>query len=202
MSRNTTTGAVIDEIVRLGATTGVIAAGFVAPNILRGLEKELNTLYKHLDAREREREIQRIVYYMKGQGLLAGDYEHGLQLTPKARRRLKKIELAHLSIKAPTEWDGYWRIILYDIPEEHRQARRALTSELRRIGCFQLQKSVWITPFPCREGIATICAQYKVDVFVTYFEAIHLDNEQVLIKRFQKKYPATGFTKHAVHSAQ
>lgn len=190
-----TTSKVIDEIVRFGATAGAITAAFVAPNILRSLKQELNVLYKHLDARERERELRRVIYYMKSQGLLVGRYEHGLQLTAKAKRRLAKIELARLTLHEPAEWDGLWRIVIYDIPEKHRQARRNLTSELRRLGCFQLQKSAWITPFACRDSIAAICAWYNIDTFVTYFEAINLDNERVLLDRFRKKYPHTGFVR-------
>lgn len=193
MAERSETSKFVDEILRFAAYGGALAATLIAPNIVQALDKPLRNLDKKLDARDKLRETQRIVRYMKQIGLLAGSYEHGLQLTDKARKRLVKIELGDLRLQTQPQWDKRWRIIIYDIPEKHKSARNALGNSLLRYGCFQLQKSTWITPFPCRDDIMTLCAHYEVDAFVTYFEAFNLDNEAVLIQRFRKKYPGTRF---------
>lgn len=187
------TAKLIDELIRFGAFGAALSAAIVAPNIMQALDGPLRNLFNQLDTREKEREIQRVIRYMKQQGLLAGSYEHGLQLTDKARQRLAKTDFENLRAEPQAIWDKRWRIILYDIPEHHKSARNAFARRLRLFGCFQLQKSTWITPFPCRDGITTLAAQYDVDKNVTYFEAINLDNEKILKKRFQKKYPTTRF---------
>lgn len=173
---------------------GIIAGTAVAPNLPIALEKPLRRLLKHLDKRECQREYQRIVYNLKAQGYLAGDYEHGLQLTDKARARLAQREADIHPIHSQKSWDHQWRIIIYDIPEKSKSARNALAHILRTIGCFQLQKSAWITPFPCRKDIETIAAKYEVDQHITYFETTSLDNAKPLMRRFQKKYPQTRFS--------
>lgn len=193
MGQNLRTAKLIDEVIRFGAYASVAAATILTPNILRVLDKGLRKLDKRLDARERVRESLRIVEYMKQQGLLAGDYEHGLALTTRARKRLEKIELQDLRIHSQRHWDGTWRIVIYDIPERKKSARDALGSLLHQIGCFQLQKSTWITPFPCEAEVQTICAHYDIDLYVSYFEARQLKNAQPLINRFRKKYPSTIF---------
>lgn len=193
MARNGETSKLIDEVLRYGALTAITGVSLVAPGITKTLDKPLKRLAKHLDERERAREARRIVYYMKGQGYLAGDYEHGLELTDKARQRLQNLGSTNLVLQPQPVWDHLWRIILYDIPDEKRSARQALQHKLRMYGCFQLQRSVLITPFPCLADIETLSAQYEVDSYVTYFEAQNLRNETVLIKRFQKLYPATKF---------
>lgn len=45
-------------------------------------------------------------------------------------------------------WDGYWRMIVYDVPEVRKKERDTLRYYLRgrHFGC--LQGSVWITPHP------------------------------------------------------
>jgi len=194
MSRDPRTSHIIDEILLFSVTGAALAGGLLVPNLLIGLDKPLRKFWKHLEKREKEYELQRIIYSMKARGYLAGDYEHGLQLTDKARKRLARIEFDSLVAKPQHRWDRLWRIIIYDIPEEHKLARNALTTKLRDYGCFQLQKSTWITPFPCREDIETITSNYEVDDYVTYFEAINLDNAAPLIRRFKKKYPATKFS--------
>ena len=194
MSRNPTTSKIIDEILLFGVTGTALAGGLLAPNLLIALDKPLRKFWKHLDQREKERELQRVIYGMKAHGYLAGEYEHGLQLTQKAKDRLLQIEFDSLAVEPQSVWDKQWRIVIYDIPEARKAARNALTEKLRIYGCFQLQKSTWITPFPCRKDIAAIAANYDVDSYVTYFEATNLDNAAPLIKRFQKKYPHTKFS--------
>lgn len=174
-------------------TTTAVASAFVLPNILIALDKPLRKLYETLDERERQRKLQEAVYYMKSRGYLAGDYEHGLQLTDKARKRLAKAELNNLIVPSVPIWDHFWRIVLYDIPETSKSLRNAFHAQLRSIGCFQLQRSVWITPFPCRDIVAALATQYDLDTFVTYFEARNLDNEQAMLQYFRKKYPETKF---------
>jgi len=45
------------------------------------------------------------------------------------------------------QWDGKWRLFLFDIPEIDRSKRRQLTRALAKAGCGCLQGSVWISPF-------------------------------------------------------
>ncbi len=192
MGRNDTTSQLIDEILRFGAISLALGATMVAPNIMIGLKKPLDSLFQHLDKQEREREIRRTLYYMKEREYLAGEYEHGLQLTDKARERLARID-AKLIATPQDVWDGWWRIIIYDIPNELQSARHALQNELRRYGCYILQRSVYITPFPCIDDIQTLAARCGADKYVTHFEAKNLPNAAAMIRLFKKKYPNTKF---------
>lgn len=192
MGRNDTTSKVVDEILRYGALGVAAGAILVAPNILLGLKKPLDVLYRHLDKRERERELRRVLYYMKERGYLVGEYEHGLQLTDKARNRLTQIE-QELVARPQDIWDGWWRIIIYDIPNELQTARHSMQNELRRYGCYILQRSVYITPFPCLGDIELLSARCGVDKYVTVFEAKKLANAEAMLRLFRKKYPDTKF---------
>lgn len=46
------------------------------------------------------------------------------------------------------DWDGIWRMVIFDIPESKRALRRKLRSTLHanHFGCFQ--QSVWVSPHP------------------------------------------------------
>ncbi len=50
--------------------------------------------------------------------------------------------LAHWS----REWDGRWRLVLFDVPTTHNAHRARLRRYLHSRGFGYLQKSVWITP--------------------------------------------------------
>ena len=193
MDKRDRTAKIVDEILRYAVGGGVLAIGLFVPNIMIALRKPLNTLLHTLDDREKEREVRRIITNLKSQGYLAGEYEHGLQVTEKAKQRLAKNLIANLRLQPQNVWDKKWRIIIYDIPEKHQLARQSLVVKLHRYGCFQLQKSTWITPFPCRDDIIALTSYYDVQQYVSYFEAINLDNDTPLIARFRKKYPNTAF---------
>lgn len=193
MERRELRAKITDEVLRLAAGGACLTLGLLAPGSVVGLSKPLDRLLDKLDKRDREREMRQVVYRMKERGLLVGDYEHGLQLTAKARRRLAKVEIDALVLKPKKIWDGRWRIVVYDIPSSQQTARHQLQSNLLRYGCIMLQKSTWITPFPCRQDVAAIASQYKVDSYISFFEAINLDNAEQMIKRFQKRYPDTTF---------
>lgn len=42
-------------------------------------------------------------------------------------------------------WDGKWRIVIFDIPEEKRIVRNLFRRNLKKWGFKHLQKSVWIS---------------------------------------------------------
>jgi phenylacetic acid degradation operon negative regulatory protein len=48
-------------------------------------------------------------------------------------------------------WDGRWRLILFDVPQNRASARERLRRYLRARGFGYLQNSVWVTPDPLTE---------------------------------------------------
>lgn len=44
------------------------------------------------------------------------------------------------------EWDGWWRIVIFDVAEKQREFRDSLRSKLVELGFGQWQKSVYVSP--------------------------------------------------------
>lgn len=185
--------AIMDEVLRFGSGIAAIGASFVIPNVLIALDKPLRNIDKTLDKRAREREARRVIYYMKSRGYIAGEYKHGLQITAKGQKRLEQLDFDNIKISQQRHWDKLWRIVFYDIPERRKPARDALNAKLREIGFFQLQRSVWVHPFPCLDVIQKVSGSFNVAKYVSYVEAKHIDNQNYLIKLFRKKLTATKF---------
>lgn len=169
------------KMISLGLITGVLLA---APNAVEVLEKPLNKVFEKLDEREKKRKLSQLKSYLRTRGLVRGDYEHGIQLTKKAQKRLQKIDFNNLTIHPPEKWDKNWRLVMFDIPEVQRDARIALTAKLQLLGFQILQQSVWIHPFPCKEEVSLVVSEYDVSQWVTYLETSHIENDHRLIKRF------------------
>ncbi len=189
MGRNDATSALIDGLLRLGALGTVSLAMLTAPNAVQALDKPLDLLLRKLDVRSRDRELRRVIRYMKQQGLLArtaDDYEHGLILTKAGEERLNKSSYDNLEIIKPAIWDRQWRLIFFDIPETKKTSRNRLNSKLKQLGYQQLQKSIWIHPYPSRAEIEAVTEVLDIRQFVTYIEISAIDNAKELETRFSK----------------
>jgi len=74
-----------------------------------------------------------------------------LKLTSSGNEKLKQnIPLFRFSNKS---WDSYWRMVIFDIPQERKKLRDALRRKLKDLGFGQWQRSVYITPFDLQEEI-------------------------------------------------
>ncbi len=187
MGRNLQTEALVDGLLRIIAGGGVLLTGMVTPNSLTFLDKPLRGFFKELDEAASERELLRLVNYMRRQGLVSNkseDYEHGLLITKAGRRRLLKHDFTKLKISQPPFWDQQWRMVFFDIPETHKRGRQALTMKLKALGFQQLQRSVWIHPFPARQEIEKICEVFEVTKYVSYIETTSIDHAELLRERF------------------
>ena len=60
-------------------------------------------------------------------------------------------------------WDGKWRMVLYDVPENRSSDRTRLRRSLVERGFGHLQNSVWITPDPLTNECVAL-APVQVDV--------------------------------------
>jgi len=186
-SRNDTTAAIIDGLLKLAMGGTVIGVAILAPNAVQIFGKPLNRYFKRFDARAREREFRRITSYMRRQGLVRGSYEHGLAITEAGRKRAEKADFDNLSIAKPKKWDKKWRLVMFDIPQTHKRGRDYLTSKLKALGFRQLQQSVWVYPFMCREEVEMVSLVFDVSRYVTYIETSHIDHQDKLLERFPRR---------------
>lgn len=87
-----------------------------------------------------------------------------IRLTNKGKKELKIKQ-----VLKEKNWDGKWRIVVFDIPEKHKKLRHALRWKLREWEFIPWQKSVWVTKKdlvkPLRDFIKEIGISRWVKVF-------------------------------------
>jgi len=70
-----------------------------------------------------------------------------------------------------------------DIPEIKRRSRDALRRKLKELGCYELQKSVFLWPYDCKKEIEFVIHFFNLKSFVIYAEA-SLDNDYKIKRAF------------------
>ena len=76
-----------------------------------------------------------------------------------------------LKILNDTVWDGFWRIVIFDIPEKKRRIRYALRAKLREWQFEQLQKSVWVSKKDVVNELKSFIKEIGIKDWVKVFEA-------------------------------
>ena len=70
------------------------------------------------------------------------------RLTKEGKKKMHSLKLDSDTMLVNTSWDGFWRIILLDLPEARKSERVSLRYLLKKAGFVCLKNSAWISPFP------------------------------------------------------
>lgn len=108
---------------------------------------------------------------------------HVVRITEKGKQRLLQYDLGTLSI-TNKKLDGKWRIIIYDVQDAHRSSRDLFRKTLRKLDFFQLQKSVYLTPYPCNDEIEYLRQVCSIGTEVIVLTVSGLENEQAYKEYF------------------
>lgn len=159
-----------------------------------GLSGSPRGYFKILKAMEKEwREINRLslrrVIKSLYQSKLIGEKENTdgtitLILTDKGKQKALTYDLDKMEIKKPKQWDGKWRIALFDIPEKIKKTRETIRGHLKNLGFYEFQKSVFVHPYDCKDEVEYLIEFYDARRFVRFIVADTLDNEMHLKKHF------------------
>ncbi|OHA91450.1 MAG: hypothetical protein A2832_00300 [Candidatus Zambryskibacteria bacterium RIFCSPHIGHO2_01_FULL_44_22b] len=107
-------------------------------------------------------------------------------LNKDGERTALRFDLDNMVIRRH-EWDGKWRIVIFDIPERIKKVREAIRYHLNQLGFIDLQHSVFVIPFKCEDEIEYLTEFYNVRRFIRFIEAQKIDNELDLKHRFHLK---------------
>lgn len=107
-----------------------------------------------------------------------------LILTEKGKMKALTYHFQEMKIKKEN-WDGKWRIVVFDIPEKLRWGRDALRDKLKELNFYELQKSVFVFPYECRNEIEFIIEFFGLRQYVRLGILESIDNEFHLKKIFE-----------------
>lgn len=144
-------GEITKDILLWVATGVVVVIAATSPYFIVNIFKAFRKGNKY-----ERKEIYNAFYRLRKEGCLVMKKHHKqlyISLTEKGRKRAGWYQIDLLKIKKSKKWNRKWYVIIFDISHHFRIKREALRGLLKRLGFFQLQKSVWIHPYNCRDEI-------------------------------------------------
>ena len=168
-------------VVVVAAAPGVVLIGKV-------FEDAFKHDKRHFSKNEKQKAI-RVFRRLEKNRLLKireKDGRFAIELTKEGKRKFRQINLENVQIVKPPHWDGKWRLVIFDIPEEGlASSRRILRSKLKEWEFYLLQKSVWVCPWPCENEIQTVSELYGISQYIDVVVAEKIVNDTDLRKHFK-----------------
>jgi len=147
--------------------------------ILKNISRE----WKRIDRKKLKNEIRQLYYSKLIQRKENPDGSTTIFLTEKGKIRALNYHFDKMKIKKGA-WDKKWRVVVFDIPEKLKQARNALRDKIKKLGFYELQKSVWVYPFECENEIEFVIEFFNIRKYVRFGVLDYIDNELHLKKIF------------------
>lgn len=112
-----------------------------------------------------------------------------LELTKEGRMYMSALEVKKIKLPRSTKWDGLWRIVTFDIPEDLKINRRRLTRALVFAGMYNFEQSVFVYPHECKEQVIKIAKLYEVGKYIRYIVARSIEPDS----KIKSEFPFTRF---------
>jgi len=109
-----------------------------------------------------------------------------VRITKEGKSKLNALRLEGEDALVPSSWDGLWRIILLDLPENRKSERESLRYLLKKAGFVCLKNSAWISPFPFENLFMNIKKDLVLttEMMIIVTEFIDDESKKVLFETF------------------
>ena len=138
--------------------------------------------WKNINKKEVQDEIRKLYQskLVKKENL---DGSITMVLTDKGKLKALTYKFDEMKIEKK-DWDGKWRLLIFDIPEKIRQGRNSLREKIKQLGFYELQKSAFIFPYNCKDEIDFIIEFYRLRKYARFAVLESIDNEKHLKQIF------------------
>jgi DNA-binding transcriptional regulator PaaX len=152
---------------------------------LLGVERTENSFYTALSRLKRRKFVVRTSDRMY-ELTPTGEYAALKAYVRKEFTELeRKLATRNSQLATSPKWDGRWRLVLFDVPESRRPIRDYIRSVLRRIGCREFQRSLWIYPHKLPLFILRMFDDPQIRQFARVITTSDIDYDEDLRKSFR-----------------
>ncbi len=172
----------------LAIGSGILVLSTISPASGAKLVKGIIAAYIRKKKFEKNRLLRDLKNLQERKLLEYRELQNGeveMKITRQGQKVLLKYRIDEIKLKKPATWDKKWRLVMFDIPHEKRQARDAFRRKLKDLQFHQLQKSVFITPDPCEDEIDFIAEIFDIRKYILILYVNNFEGEGKLQHHFK-----------------
>ncbi len=108
-----------------------------------------------------------------------------VSVTTKGLNKVLSYKMDGMEIKKPNAWDHKWRLVIFDIKDKHRSDRDLFRNKIKSMGLWELQKSVYVYPYPCFDEVEFLRQIFGVGLDVKYIMADKIEDDENIRYHFE-----------------
>ncbi len=139
--------------------------------------------WRNINKKELQKEIKKLYQSKLIKRKENPDGSITMTLTDKGKLKTLTYRFEEMKIDRKN-WDSKWRLLIFDIPEKIRRGRNALREKIKELGFYELQKSVFVFPYDCKNEIDFIIEFFNIRKYVHFGILETIDNEKHLKEIF------------------
>jgi len=169
-----------DVLLKLLKAGVVLVVALTAPNAIRMLKPLIDDDYQWDKFYPSSIERTTLRLWRKGFVEIKKTSDGYLvQITKRGMRQVFEYDVDSMSIPIQDKWDRKWRMVFFDIPAKEK-VRDVFRRQLVEMGFFQMQKSVYVFPYPCSSEIQFLREVYGIPHKVKLAVVEKIENDQDL----------------------
>lgn len=175
--------APVADVLKLVGAGAFFAASLAFPALPLALKPFISQTYEN----EREAWKRFNIHYLKRtlarlqkQKLVEIKQENGKEIvviTDNGRRRILRFTLDEIEIAKPKRWDGKWRLVSYDLPENLGHVRNMLRRYLTSWGFYPFHESVLLHAYPCEKEVEFLREILGIGEYVRILQVTRIEND-------------------------
>lgn len=172
------------EVLKVIAVSGILIGSALIPTLPMAAGAIIKA-WKDIN----KKDLGRIIKRLEKQEMISvegkADGKIAIHITDKGKRRLLEYDFENIELQTKRR-DGKWRLIIFDIPNEKKNARDSFRRKLIQLGSISLQESVFACAYPCKKEIDFLCHFLEISDYVTIALVDSIERGEKLI--FKKYY--------------
>lgn len=133
-------------------------------------------------------DIRQQLYYLKKKRLIKNVIKNNENYFEITREGFKCITWKAITdVRRNEKWDKSFRLVMFDVPEDKKNTRDVIREQLEKIGFIQIQKSVFMYPFDCKQQIDALCYLCNAKQYIKYMVVKITGGEEEIIEEFLRR---------------
>ena len=170
------------EVLKVIAIGGILLGSVAIPTLPVALGAAIK-IWKNVNRKD----LGRIIKRLEKQEMISINEKGGqisIMVTEKGKKRLLEYDFENIQLNAKRR-DGKWRLIIFDIPEDKRNARDVFRRKLIELAMIRLQDSVFASAFPCKNEVDFLSHFLEISDFITLVLVDKIERgEQLIYKKY------------------
>jgi len=135
---------------------------------------------RKLSYEEKVEKLSHVFHYVKRRSYVdfkrTGDEDFEVKFLKDGKEKVRQISEKLMQI--PThKWDGKFWLVALDVPVKYRKKADNFREDVKTLGLFFLQKTMWFYPFDPRVEIEYFARKNEIERYVTVMRVDELDPE-------------------------